>query len=412
MSVANLSNGRWHRDVTGTYEVRLLKGSLQLFPLLNCSVMVVEVLFVVKEQNPAVEYLLEFENANAKQRVRFTHEELGDEARLLSRSPACVAIEPGQHKFDCLRHCLMQDAQTAPRVAIVNTIGWYRWNTKLLYAHADGMICSECRDLNEKACDPAATAQLMDLIELEEACSDVPILAANQGLSEVRVELPPHLKRYRLVKPFSGSDGSKAVRAVVEMLLKNKTAAAYFGVAAIVTAVLTNPKFGLFLYGPSGSMKTAWAKILLSFLVPDANERDLVSFHSTTNALLATFSGLSNSVAVVDDYAPVNGYRQTAEEIRRADNFLRTIINGSGRSRCKADGTIREQARTSGLPILTGEALPDGLESLILRTVNVEITKSTFAEIAGHRPNEFEIYQRQAADGTFSKATWMLVSCL
>ncbi len=406
------TSGRWLRDSTGTYEIQYDKKGRLLNRIANQLVRIFQILFVIVGGKANIEYWVEFADAYCNVKVRISHEDLSDEKAFLRSAPAGFSLGTGFGKFSQLRECLMSDLAHAMRTAVLTTLGWYIWKGETIFAHAGG-ICSASPYF--KKLDPTdnGTAEVLDLIDIDVVCSETPILAGqNKPISDVLVEVPPQLAKYKLLKPDSKEDACNSVKCVIE-LLSCDIPAIYIGVAAIFAAVIRDPRYGIFLYGDTGSMKTAFAKILLSFFVPNAGEEDCVSFTSTANALRAFFAASGNVAVVIDDFLARNGHSQTSEEVKKVDDFLRSVTNGTGKDRCGSDGQLRSSPRPRGLPILTGEELPDGSESLKLRTINVPVDKTTFATLTnGDRPNHFDRFQSLAASGTFSKAMYFFVGIL
>lgn len=406
------TSSRWQRDSTGTYEIQHDKKGVHLNRIANQHVRIIQILFVIFGGKANIEYWVEFADAHCNVKVRISHEDLSDEKAFLSSAPAGFSLCTGFGKFSLLRESLMSDLSHATRTAVLTTLGWYIWKGETISAHAGG-ICSASPYF--KKVDPTnnGTAELLDLIDIDVVCSEVPIMAGQyKPVSDVLVEVPPQFAKYKLPKPKSKEDAINSIQRVIE-LLSCDIPAIYIGVAAILATVIRDPRYAVFLYGETGSLKTAFSLILLRFFAPNAGEADCVSFTSTPNAIRAYFTPSGNVPVVVDDFVARNGYRQTSEEVKKIDDFLRSVVNGTGKDRCGSDGQLRSSPRPRGLAILTGEELPDGCESLKWRTINVPVDKTTFAPLTnGDRPNRFDAFQKCAAEGDFAMAMYVFVECL
>ncbi len=406
------TSDRWQRDSTGTYEIQYDKKGRLLNRIANQLVRIIQILFVIVGRKINIEYWVEFADAYNNVKVRIRHEDLSDEKAFLRSAPAGFSFRACFGIFNLFRECVMSDLSHATRTAVLTTLGWYIWKGETIFAHAGG-ICSASPYF--KKADPTdnGTAELLDLIDIDVECSEFPIMAGqHKPISDVLVEVPPQFAKYKLPKPNSKEDAFNAIRRVIE-LLSCDIPAIYIGVAAVLATVIRDPRYALFLYGETGSLKTAFALILLRFFAPNAGEADCVSFTSTANAIRAYFAVSGNVPVVIDDFVPGNGYRQSSEEVKKTEDIIRPVVNGTGKDRCGSDGQLRSSPRPRGLAILTGEELPDGCESLKWRTINVPVEKSTFAPLTnGDRPNRFDSFQKCAARGDFAMATYVFVEYL
>jgi len=401
-----ISSGRWRRIPTGTHEKKSKRGKSYFVKIASHSIQIKKILFILSNRKPQVHYILEFLTSDGTESVKIRHEDLADEQAFFKVAPPGFSLTSIAKAFSLLRECLMGDLQTAKREAVLTILGWYRWKGKPIFAHAGGIISS---DDDRSECDhddPSGTSQLVDLTDVDTACSDVPILAGqDRSITAIRVEVPQQFAKYRLNTPQSKSDTQIAVRAVLDLLELGDPNITYIAIPTLFAAAIRNPRFALFLYGESGSLKTAFAMLLLSFFLPDPQESDCASFKSTANALRARFATSGNVAVIVDDYVQVPGARNGGVEAQKAEELIRSVVNGSGKDRSYGDGSLRPNDRPRGLPIITGEQLPDGIESLRRRCINLPVDETTFAEsVQGPRPNQLDRFQELAKNGVFANA--------
>ena len=125
------------------------------------------------------------------------------------------------------------------------------------------------------------------------------------------------------------------------------------------------PKFLLFLYGKTGSMKTTIAKILFSQLGDDKvrdNPRridtdTIVSFER------AVIESGYDTVTLIDDYNPAKSRKKKEEMVNKLESIIRLVGDASSKSRsnikledCRGEGV-------QGTVVLTGELRGKGLSS-------------------------------------------------
>ncbi len=191
----------------------------------------------------------------------------------------------------------------------------------------------------------------------------------------IETDLADSLGRYSLPPPSEGRQLLEDLRAVLRFLdaAPSRVSGPLF--AAALRAVLGGSDVTLWLFGPTQSQKSSLAAALLN-LFGTGFER---------NRLPATWNGTANSIEglgyvakdlplVVDDAVP----RGSRQDVLRLDGtiqrVLRSVGNSAGRSRMRADGSLRSvKALRCGL-ICTGEDLPRG-ESETARCLVVEVSR-------------------------------------
>ena len=402
-----IRSDRWLRNGQGTYLITYpKKGEPELKAIANHGVQIKTILFLLHTNICEVQYVLRFFTQDGPVDLRVRHEDLADERTFLNVAPPGFALTYVSHAFSVLRECLMGDLVHATREAILTVLGWYIWQNNPVFAHAGGVICSDVDSSGIKLETVFGTAKTGSLVDIDQLCSDVPILAGQRRpIEKVHVQVPEQFRKYRLQTPASKAEAREALRAVFDLLAIGDPDVTYICVSAIFMTALRDPRFALFLYGETGSLKTAFALLLLAFFVADPQESDSASFKSTAIALAARFATSGNVPVIVDDYIQLPGARQIGEEAKKADNLIRSIVNGNGRERAFGNGSLRPTDRPRGIAVITGEELPSGLDSLKRRTINIPVDKYSFANsLKGPRPNQFDGLQKLAEEGVLTKA--------
>lgn len=405
--IPHVSCSRWLRNANGTFEVRYrAKNKPEYVKIANYGIRIRTIQFVIRKGATRVSYSLEFLTPTGPQSQTIFHEDLADEQAFFKVAVAGFAVTAVPKSFALLRECLMADLPDAKREAVVTSLGWFSWQGRPFFAHAGGIIGADS-DLCRSEQEPFdGTSQASDIIDVDKACSDVPILAGkHRPVTAIHVTLKENHAHYRPCPPKTKEAAREAMRAVLDLLALGDPNVTYMTVPALFATAVKDPRVGLFLYGETGALKTAYSLLLLSFFVPGAQERDCASFKTTENGLRVWFSATGNVPVVIDDYVQLVGSRNGGDEAKKAENLIRSVVNRTGKDRCAGDGSLRPLDRPRGLPIITGELLPDGLESLRRRTISIPVDHTTFKEAtSGPRPNSFDRFQSLAEKGTFATA--------
>ncbi len=407
-------NVRWHRDSTGTYETRTGRNGTYDVKLCSHGVSLTRVFCRIMPRETKVEYELKFDSPGRSFVMRIGHEHLADEKALTLIAPPGFSFSTVPKSFQLFRECLMEDVQTADQIAIVTELGWMMVNGDPVFADADGIVRSVSADPKCEWLDVNGTPQPLSLKDINAVCSEVPILAGNnRGIADVEVDVSLQLKKYRLRRNSSDQEIKDAIAVFLAFLLAGDRNVTYPAFFAAISAVIEDPNFVVFLHGPTGNLKTAFGKLLLSLFMTDPKDSDCASFNSTSMGMQARFACTGNVGVLVDDFVQRPNSRGGGEEAKRADDLIRTLGNGASRDRCYGDGTLRPNDQPRGLAIITGEQMPDGLDSMRYRTVSLGVDNSTFADATKTaRPNYFDYFQRKAKDGTFSLMTHAFVQWL
>jgi hypothetical protein len=197
-------------------------------------------------------------------------------------------------------------------------------------------------------------------------------LGANGLCGDVRVQLPPELKRYRIPPVTDNGERISAIRSSLRLLSVAPDRISLPLLAAVYRAPLGKVDFSLFLTGPSGAFKTALATLCQQHFGAEMDARDLPGhFGSTGNALEELAFRAKDALLVVDDFVPTEGMhdgrvRETAERLFRAAG------NRQGRGRLEGNGRLRPSRPPRALVLATGEEVPRG-RSLRARLLIVEI---------------------------------------
>lgn len=200
-------------------------------------------------------------------------------------------------------------------------------------------------------------------------------LRAEGNDSSLSVDPGPELAPVALPDPPRSIEGPvQAVARLLSVGPDRVTAPLVGGVLRAVVGV-SPPDWSLLIVGRTGVGKTELASLAQSFFGRGFGPRALPgTWSATENALEELAFRAKDCVLVIDEFAPSanspSGYRGLQA---KAERLLRAQGNASGRTRMRADGTLRATRAPRGLIVSTGESLPLG-ESLLARTLVVQLS--------------------------------------
>ncbi|MBS0205532.1 MAG: hypothetical protein JSS49_21725 [Planctomycetes bacterium] len=258
-----IRSDRWLRNQHGTYLITYPKpGTYELKPIANHGVHIRTILFLLHTHGCEVQYVLQFFTPHGHVELRVRHEDLADERAFLNVAPPGFALTYVAHAFTLLRECLMGDLVHATREATLTVLGWYIWQKKPVFAHAGGVIRSEVDSSGIKLETGFGTVKNSSLVDIDQLCSDVPILAGqHRPIEKLHVQVPEQFRKYRLHTPTSEAESREAMRAVFDLLSLGKPDVTYICVSAIFVTVIRDPRFALFLYGETCN---CWPRLSIS----------------------------------------------------------------------------------------------------------------------------------------------------
>ena len=281
---------------------------------------------------------------------------------------ACM-VSPGQSSKDHLRHAiqwLSQHGREAPRKTVFLQTGWRKIENEWMYLNG-GAVISKDGEVSHIQVDIGELSELYSLpapSETPEQCSQAAL--ASYNASQVA---PPEVS--------------------IPLI-----ACVYLAPIAQAMAV----DFALWLEGPSRSMKSTVAALMAAHFGAGIDRTTLTaSWLDTGNAIGYKLFTLSDSLAILDDYAPQPSTSDQARLDKSVHQVIRSIGNRAGRSRLTADIKMQKQRPPRALTIATAEQWPSG-ESINARLYGVPI-----------QPGDLDINrlnhsQSDAKDGLLSRA--------
>lgn len=195
-------------------------------------------------------------------------------------------------------------------------------------------------------------------------------IGASGIVSGIEVDLSGKLGRYRLPAPPTGAARIEAVRASLDLLQLGPLgitvpvlACAYLApLSALLDAL--RPDFVVWLVGGSGLFKSELAALVQAHFGEFTRLTLPANFEATANSIERMLFTAKDAVVVVDDYHPAGDPRQAQAMATTASRLLRGVGNGAGRSRMRADTSLRADLPPRALAVATGERVPSGHSNL------------------------------------------------
>lgn len=220
------------------------------------------------------------------------------------------------------------------------------------------------------------------------------------GTSDVSVQLDPPLDR--AVLPEQVYAPAEALRCSLKLLDCGPASVIIPLLGSIYLAPLTcvlEPDFGLYLTGPTGSLKSELAALAQGHFGQFDRKHLPASWSSTENAIELIVFTLKDMLAVIDDFAPQANRQDQARIQQVAERVIRSIGNRSARARLRPDLTRHADRPPRGLVLVTGEQLPEG-SSINARLVVVEVNRQELnldaitevQQLAGRFPHAMRAY--------------------
>lgn len=249
-------------------------------------------------------------------------------------------VEPGTGAKDRTRHAIQCLANGVKRETVYTHLGWRKIGGKWVYLHAGGAIGADNILVD-------VSANSMERYSLPETTEPD---AMNWSLKLLDVA-PPEVT----IPLFSLAHLAPLCEAL-------RRAGA-------------EPSFILWLAGITGAMKSTLAALLLCYFGDFTGKSLPASFKDTSNSLEKKAFLTKDSLLVVDDYHPTASQQEARKMEQAAQQLLRGYGDRVGRSRMRADMSLRPSYVPRGLCLVTGEDTPDAGQSTTARYLAVELKK-------------------------------------
>lgn len=189
----------------------------------------------------------------------------------------------------------------------------------------------------------------------------------------VEVDLGENLGNYRLPEP-GGQEAAAASLRFLDVAPWEVTAPLLACTYLAPFADLLKADFSLWLYGPTGSMKSTLAALALGHFGTFDRLTLPGSWFSTVNSLEKLSFVLKDSLIVIDDFAPASSAGDAQRMAGTAGRIIYQAGNRSSRGRLAPDLSARPNYYPRGLIVSTGEVLlPGQRQSATARYLGIEL---------------------------------------
>jgi hypothetical protein len=189
----------------------------------------------------------------------------------------------------------------------------------------------------------------------------------------VEVDLGENLHLYRLPSP-GGLEAAQASLRFLDVAPWEVTAPLLACVYLAPFSDLLKIDFSLWVYGPSGAMKSTLAALALAHFGRFSRTTLPGSWFSTVNSLEKLCFILKDSLVVIDDFMPASNSKESHRMGESAARLIYQSGNRSSRGRLMADLSARPNHYPRCLIISTGEMLlPGQRQSATARYLGVEL---------------------------------------
>lgn len=189
----------------------------------------------------------------------------------------------------------------------------------------------------------------------------------------VEVDLGENLGNYRLPEP-GGLEAAQASLRFLDIGPWEVMAPLLACVYLAPFADLCKVDFSLWIYGPTGSMKSTLAALALCHFGTFDRLTLPGSWFSTVNSLERLCHALKDHLIVLDDFAPASSAKDFHHMAEKAGRLMYQVGNRSGRGRLAPDLSARPNYYPRGLIVSTGEVLlPGQRQSATARYMGVEL---------------------------------------
>lgn len=130
------------------------------------------------------------------------------------------------------------------------------------------------------------------------------------------------------------------------------------------------PRFSVFLHGPSGSLKTATAKVFCQIF----ETLDIATFRDTEAAIDVSIANHRHQVLLLDDFQPPTCAAEGRDLRKKLEHALRLFGDSIAKKRSNSTATAVRGNRPCGTCIITGESTAGSYSSL-LRCILVPIER-------------------------------------
>lgn len=348
----------FYSDINGTY-VELLNSDFttKTIKLCNFTISVISKLItyeITTKRNTSYKIKCTLNDIAKEKTIEITMYDLRTKENFLNKIGGEFVFIAEENAFDYFKEYISELIKIAPEEVIYSSIGWRKFGNNWAY-----IIGNKCIGLN---CNINCTQDKALRVDKKLTA----INSAQLSLDMLNI--------------------SNKLDKTLPLLLYS-----HLGLMkSLFTEAKAMPRFILWIYGETGSMKTSISKCFFSIF----NNCDDISatFKYTKAALEIKSSEYADSCLLVDDYHPTTTRTEKVDMDSKAGMLLRIYGDeaSTGRGTQNMQKTIEVTSR--GLCVITGEN-KFGSKSDLARLITVEITKDDIIpSVLSHYQNNPKLY--------------------
>ena len=295
-------------------------------------------------------------NTNEAKTIYIRYDELNSDKWIISRLGVKYCLFPINNAYKYLKVYIAEQFKNISTEIQYTHVGWRMIEDKFVYLHGGGVIGNY--HLNIKG-DKEKTVRVNYSINKENALRET-IDMINISYNEAKT-LP--------------------------LLLYSHLAV----IREIYVQAGYQPKFIMWIYGLTGSMKTSVSKVFFNLF---NRERDYISstFKDTKTAVEIKAFEYKDSILLLDDYHPTTSSIEKREMQSLASHVLRIYGDGISKSRSNKNLEKAREYPPRGLCVITGEDIIDG-ESSVARFIGIEVCPGDYrSDVLSYYQNNTLIY--------------------
>ena len=175
-----------------------------------------------------------------------------------------------------------------------------------------------------------------------------------------------------------GADIAKSIEALRYCIEAIDPAKSTVVLSAMFTAPMShiagwrNERYAVFIAGRTGSFKTSWSQVAMSFYGNFGTDHTLIKWGegATRNSIMGLAAGAADLPLLIDNYKP-----QTGGGERDFVNLIHNIVEGSDKDRMNRNAALRRTREIHAWPVITGEDTPDSDAASLARVLIIEFER-------------------------------------
>lgn len=322
-----------------------LKNGKSLIELSNFCVSPKKIIIKDNGLYKEIEYILTciLENSEEKRTISISGYDLNSSSWINTKLNIKYYIGANCNTYELFKIYISKQFKNINPEIKYEQIGWRNINGKYIYLHGNGVIGVNNTDMkgsSDKKLEIDDSLTNIEALKLTHLLTNL----SNDLTKTIPLFLYSHLSVLKELFVISGAE----------------------------------PKFVLWIYGLTGSMKTSVSKVFFN-LFNRTQSKITATFKDTTAAVEMKAFEYKDSIILLDDYHPSTSYNEKKNMESLASNVLRMFGDGITKSRATKTMTKQKEFPPRGLCVITGEDKLGG-ESTVARYIGIEVSAGDYSK--------------------------------